>query len=104
MNSNPTDVMIHSVYLCNSSHLDVNDISPTITTWTEDVIGNTKNWNLIFPNVTLSTRRALVINLCHGLTVSWEANNLRHASTKSYQLNHNLNSSSSGNCTVKKKH
>ena len=104
MKDNLTDFMVHSIALCNSSHYDVNDSTITITTWVEDIVGNTDNWYLVFPNVALidnlKNKKATLIKLSHGCTVSWDASKLRHASSK---VSYKRRGSSAGNCETKKK-
>ena len=97
-----SDTMVHSISLGNSSHYDINDDSLTISTWTEETIGNTKNWFLVFPNTTLGNNKAIAVKLFHGCTICWDASKLRHASSvPAYRIKGG--GTSSGNCELRKK-
>ena len=95
--------MVQSTSLCNSSHYDVNDDTITITTWVEETIGNTTNWYLVFPNISLNnSSNGTIIQLYHGCTVTWDAAALRHASSRvSYRLRGG--GQSSGLCETRRK-
>ena len=97
-----SDLMVHSMGLCNASHYDVFDDSITVSTWIEEEINVTDNWYLVFPNVTCDGKKAIVIKLFHGCTISWNAGLLRHASSKvSYRLRGG--GRSAGNCELRRK-
>ena len=101
-NDSLSDFMVHSVALCNSSHYDVNDKSITVSTWVEETLGNTDNWYLIFPNVTFDNKKATIIKIFHGCTVTWDASIIRNASSKlSYRIRGG--GTSAGNCELRKK-
>ena len=69
---------------------------------TEETIGNTKNWFLVFPNTTLGNNKAVAVKLFHGCTVCWDASKLRHASSvPTYRIKGG--GTSSGNCELRKK-
>ena len=98
-----SDFMVHSISLGNSSHYDVNDVSMTTSTWVEESIGNTQNWFLVFPNVSVDSERATLIQLFHGCTICWDAYKLRHASSvPSYRLRGGYGTSG-GNCELRRK-
>ena len=97
-----SDFMVHSVSLGNASHYDVNDESITVCTWVEEQIGNTQNWYFVLPNVTPDGKKALVIKLFHGCTISWEGYKIRHASSEvHYRLRGG--GTSAGNCELRRK-
>ena len=101
-----SDMMVHSIALCNASHYDVDDVSITTSTWVEEVIGNTKNWYLVFPNVSVNGSKGLVIKLFHGCTINWDASKLRHASSKPHYINEcrlRGGGQSAGNCELREK-
>ena len=121
MSESISDFMVHSEALANASHYDINDSAITISTWIEESIGNTKNWFLVFPNLTTQFRSAndlddfmnsdlgtnnnnipaTAIELSQGTTVVWDASRLRHASTRViYQREES--GTSGGNCETKK--
>ena len=117
MSDGLSDFMVHSISLANSSHYDVNDQSLTTATWVEESEGNTNNWYLLFPNVTIandahqngqnhtlgqSTTKATAIQLFHGCTVTWDARRLRHASSRVSYVDRDKGTSG-GNCEVRKK-
>ena len=132
MSESISDFMVHSEALANVSHYDIGDGSPTISTWIEETIDNTKNWFLIFPNVTKIVSEnatnphvsekstieipiekqlnmtssdqpsAIAIQLFQGCTVSWDAKILRHASSRVSYRNIE-NGTSGGNCEVRKR-
>ena len=98
--------MVHSIALCNASHYDVDDVTITTSTWVEEVIRNTKNWYLVFPNISIHDSKGVVIKLFHGCTVNWDASKLRHASSKpQYTNEYRLRGGgqSAGNCELRKK-
>ena len=108
MRDSLSDFMVHSFELGNSSHYDVDDRSLTVSTWVEDVIGNTDNWYFVLPNITRDNNNAIVIQLFHGCTISWDARIIRHASSKpSYRIRgggrNNPLTTSAGNCELRKK-
>ena len=78
----PSSFMVASFDLVNSSHCDIEDTSPTITTWSELIPNKASNWNFIFPNVTTDNVHAIVIPLFDGVSISWDGKLLRHASTR----------------------
>ena len=99
-----SDFMVHSVELCNSAHYDVNDETITTATWIEETIGNTANWFFIFPNVTRDMKKAIVIQLFHGCTVTWDANELKHCSSKvEYRIRGGGGGTSAGNCELRRR-
>ena len=103
-----SDFMVHTDSLCNLSHYDVNDTSLSVCTWVEEVIGNTDNWYLVFPNVTMNYFKAIAVQLFHGCTITWDARILRHASSKvTYRLRggngDDNNATSGGNCELCRK-
>ena len=97
-----SDTMIHSVELCNSSHYDVFDKLITVSTWIEEEPSVTENWFLVFPNVTCDGKKAIVIKLFHGCTISWDASLLRHASSQVFYRIRG-GGKSAGNCELRKK-
>ena len=101
MTNTLSDFMVHSVALVNSSHYDVNDDTITITTWVEDTDGNTNNWYLVFPSLSIDESDGTAIQLHHGCTISWDAAELRHASSRVEYSDDS--SESSGNCDTRKK-
>lgn len=94
--------MAHSINLCNSSHYDSSDDSLSVCTWVEDEEGSTDNWYLVFPNVTQDYKRAIIIKLFHGCTISWDARTLRHCSSKTIRLRGGQGTSA-GNCELRKR-
>lgn len=72
--------IILSENLGNSSHYDYKDESVSVTTWTELVPGQAKNWFFVLPNVTVDGKRALVVHLGHGVSISWDGRKIRHCS------------------------
>ena len=102
MSDSLSDFMVHSVALANASHYDVSDISTTICTWVEEDIGNTMNWFLVFPNVTFDKMKGIAIQLLHGITISWDAARLRHASSRVEYVDEDNGGNSGGNCETKK--
>ena len=88
MTNSPTPFMVINRNLANSSHYDKGDNCHTITTWSEETVGNTMNWKFIFPNVTVGyERKATAICLSDGVTISWDAALLRHGSTRTTEKN-----------------
>jgi hypothetical protein len=67
--------------LVNSSHIDVNDASPCLSTWVEDVPETAKNWFFVLPFVSIDGERAIVIRLKHGRTIHWDGRQIQHCST-----------------------
>jgi len=84
MTDSPSPFVIVSQNLSNSSHYDIGDEVNSITTWTEETLGNTLNWKFVFPNVSINNNpgKALVIILSDGLTISWNGALLRHGSSR----------------------
>jgi hypothetical protein len=56
----------NSVDLYNAAHLDFERVC--FVQWAEDVVGDAKNWYLLFPNVAPA---GLAVELTHGVGVSW---------------------------------
>ena len=73
--------IVQSMDLVNSAHVDVNDASESISTWTESNIDNADNWNFILPNTTIDGKKGIVIKLHHGVTIKWDGRLLMHCST-----------------------
>ena len=97
-----SDFMAHSVDLCNSSHYDVGDDSMSTCTWIEEDIGKTDNWYFVFPNVTMDYKKAIVIKLFNGCTITWDARKLRHASSRTIRIRGG-GGTTAGNCELRKK-
>ena len=67
--------------LKNAAHYDVYDTHHSIVTWTKDDHTTLDFWYFILPNVTRDNKRALVIKVKHGLTISLDAKKVMHCST-----------------------
>ena len=73
--------IVQSMDLVNSAHIDVNDSTESISTWTESNIYNADNWYFIMPNTTRDGKKGIVIKLRHGVTIKWDGRLLMHCST-----------------------
>ena len=82
--------IVSSCNLINSAHLDVNDATDSIVTWTDDNIVDTENWYFLLPNVTRDGKKAIIIKIQDGMTIKWDATVLFHCSTNK-RLNSNYN-------------
>ena len=54
-----SEMMVHSVELCNSSHYDVFDDFITVSTWIKEDPNITDNWFLVCPNITCDGKKPL---------------------------------------------
>ena len=59
--------------LGNGSHVDSGDESVGISTWVEEKPSTAQNWFFILPFTSLvdNPGKAVVVKLCHGLTIAW---------------------------------
>lgn len=84
--TNTADV---SVDLENASHYDANDASQSLSVFTEDIPGSTKNWYFVLPNVygkrsgTGKVYNGVAIKLTHGTMISWDGRLIRHCTSMS---------------------
>ena len=67
--------------LINAAHVDVYDTSQSIVTWTKEEHTHLDFWYFVLPNVTRDNKRAIVIKIKHGLTISIDARKVMHCST-----------------------
>ena len=83
--------IVSSVNLINAAHLDVNDTTKSIVTWTTDSEEEVKGWYFIMPNVTSDGRRGMVLQIQDGVTINWDATKIIHCSTtKANGFNYNV--------------
>ena len=73
--------IVQSTDLVNAAHIDINDATECISTWTETDIGTSNNWYFILPNTTRDGGKAVIIKLKHGVTIKWDGRKLMHCST-----------------------
>ena len=73
--------IVQSTNLVNPAHIDVNDKTECISTWTESNIDTATDWYFILPNTTRDRSKAIVIRLRHGVTIKWDGRVLMHCST-----------------------
>jgi hypothetical protein len=77
--------LVQSHDLGNSAHYDIQDASIGIAIWTEVLPNHCKSWNMIFPNIQIDhnnkTYQGLVIQLHHGIAISWDGRYVRHCSS-----------------------
>ena len=83
--------IVSSVNLINSAHLDINNKSKSIVTWTTDSMEEVDNWYFIMPNLTTDGSRALVLEIKDGVTINWDATKIMHCSTtKANECDYNV--------------
>jgi hypothetical protein len=103
MSKSPTLFMVVNMNLANLSHYDIGDGCHTISTWTEETIGNTLNWKFVLPNVDIGdSNKGTVISLHDGVTISWDAAKIRHCSSRT-SMRIRGGGNSSGTCKLRKK-
>ena len=73
--------IVSSVNLMNSAHLDINDTTKSIVTWTTDSDEEVTGWYFIMPNVTSDGKRGMVLEIQDGVTINWDARKIIHCST-----------------------
>jgi hypothetical protein len=66
----------------NSSHYDCRDKSLSFGMWVEDEIGNAKDWYFVLPNVMVAGHYGLIIQLSHGVVISWDGTKVRHCTSE----------------------
>ena len=75
--------------LINACHYDTFDKSMSIALWVEEIIGDSKGWKFIMPNVTTDGERGTVIPLTHGRIITWDGTKIFHCSTVGEQSEEN---------------
>ena len=73
--------IVQSQDLINAAHIDINDKSESISTWTEKCVGTAKDWYFVMPNTTRDGKSAIIIALRHGVTIKWDGRSIMHCST-----------------------
>lgn len=75
-----------SIDLGNASHYDVGDCSQGFSIWTEQIVGDAKNWFFVLPNIQVhdaeKTYDGVAIQLFHGVAISWDGRLIRHGTSK----------------------
>ena len=74
--------MIVSKDLVNSSHIDFQDKSYSITTWMEAAPGQTKEKYFILPFTTRDGSKSLVFPIVDGQSIAWDGRILQHCSSE----------------------
>ena len=72
--------IVQSEDLVNTAHLDVDDGTESIATWTELEMGKSREWYFLMPNV-MRDKKSIVIRLRHGVTIKWDGRKIFHCST-----------------------
>ena len=74
-----------SVDLMNPSHFDSNDFGIGVGTWFEQKPGDAEDWYFHLPNLVVVykgvTYAGIVVQLCHGATITWDGTKIRHCSS-----------------------
>ena len=73
--------LVQSEDLVNAGHLDINDSSVSMSTWTELQIGVARKWYFLMPNITRDKVRGIAVVLQHGTTIRWDGSKIFHCST-----------------------
>ena len=73
--------IVSSCNLINSAHVDANDATESLVTWTDDNTCPTEGWYFILPNVSRDGKKGIVIKIQNGLTIKWDATIILHCST-----------------------
>lgn len=82
MPTGPGSRMMVSVNLANAAHVDVDDSSLSVALWLEERPGQATNWYFILPNLTYQGSSGVVVKLCHGTVISWDAREIFHCTSK----------------------
>ena len=73
--------MIVSKDLVNACHIDVNDKSYSVTTWLENIPGQTKGKYFILPFTSRDGKKSLVFPIVDGQSIAWDGRVLKHCSS-----------------------
>lgn len=82
MPTGPGSRMMVSVNLANAAHFDVGDTSLSVALWLEERPGQATNWYFVLPNLTYQGSLGVVVKLCHGTVISWDARQIFHCTSK----------------------
>lgn len=82
MPTGPGSRRIVSVNLANAAHVDVDDTSMSVALWLEEKPGQAKNWYSLLPNLSHQGSLGVVVRLCHGVVISWDARTVFHGTSK----------------------
>ena len=82
MPTGPGSRMMVSVNLANAAHLDVDDTSVSVAMWLEERPGQATNWYFVLPNLSYQGSTGVVVKLCHGTVIAWDAREIFHCTSK----------------------